>query len=238
MVNDSASASAACVPVCVLFLDVSNIGFFVKTDLFVPFVKTPVAHVGVYIKLTLILGGCPKIDHMKQQTLSARHANGFTLVELMVVVVILTILAMLAQPSFKFMLDRFEANSAAEGVISAWNLARSEAMNRAGDVRMIADSACAAGRWECGWQIQANASSGTPNTVNQVAAFSRVTVASTAGSNAFTFDRMGYPTVRGIHGFFVTPRSTTSDYNNILVCIDGGGRAVKQTGVAPGTVCR
>lgn len=54
----------------------------------------------------------------------AKHAKGFTLVELMVVIAVVAILAAAAMPAYRNLLDRYRIGKAAEDVISVISNAR------------------------------------------------------------------------------------------------------------------
>ena len=60
----------------------------------------------------------------------ARRTAGFTLVELMVVLAVLTIMLTLAAPSFTSFLRSAELSTAANSFVASLNAARSEAMKR------------------------------------------------------------------------------------------------------------
>ena len=62
-----------------------------------------------------------------------RHA-GFTLIELMIVVIVLAILASLAAPSFSDAIDRARLKSKVSGVVDVLEFAKSEAMKRSKNV--------------------------------------------------------------------------------------------------------
>lgn len=81
---------------------------------------------------------------MKQQ-------HGFTLIELMVTLAVLTILLTVGVPNFQSFMLKNRISTASNTLIGALNLARSEAIKRGVDVKMIR---LGSGAWEGGWLIQ------------------------------------------------------------------------------------
>lgn len=67
-----------------------------------------------------------------------RHSAGFTLVELMIVVAILAIIAAIAAPSFRTMIQNNRLTAAVNDVAGALQYARSEAVRRGRDVQVSA----------------------------------------------------------------------------------------------------
>jgi type IV fimbrial biogenesis protein FimT len=78
-----------------------------------------------------------------------RPARGFTLLEMMVVLVIAVILAGMAGPSFTQMIAAQRVRSAGTDIYAALVKARSEAIKRNANVTLTPK----AGGWQNGWQI-------------------------------------------------------------------------------------
>ena len=70
----------------------------------------------------------------KKHIASKKHNSGFTLIEMIVTVSIVSILASIAAPSFSGMLERNKATAAANEMVSALLLARSEALKRRNNI--------------------------------------------------------------------------------------------------------
>ena len=84
--------------------------------------------------------------------------KGFTLVELMVAVSVTLILLTVGVPSFNSTMLKMRASSVADGLISALNFARSEAMSRNERVTLCPSSnqiSCTVGaeNWNDGWLV-------------------------------------------------------------------------------------
>lgn len=71
---------------------------------------------------------------MINNTASKKINSGFTLIEMIVAVSIVAILASIAAPSFSGMLERNKASVAANEIVSALLLARSEALKRRNNI--------------------------------------------------------------------------------------------------------
>lgn len=83
------------------------------------------------------------------RSVSFRGSHGFTLTELLVVMVIVGILAAAAFPFFGSFLAQQRIKTASFDVISSLTLARSEAIKRNGSVDMTPTN----GNWQNGWTI-------------------------------------------------------------------------------------
>jgi len=79
--------------------------------------------------------------------------NGFSLVELMVVVAIVAILAAVAAPSFSVMLRNNRLAAASSALQVSLSLARSEAVKRGSNARVTVAANIAVGAWTNGWTV-------------------------------------------------------------------------------------
>jgi type IV fimbrial biogenesis protein FimT len=89
-----------------------------------------------------------------RSSLKFRSQPGFTLAEMMVVLVIVAILAAVAMPNLSSALANQRLRAAATDLVSAILLARSEAITRGVQVRV---APLAVGDWKSGWRVVATA---------------------------------------------------------------------------------
>lgn len=82
-------------------------------------------------------------------------SKGFTLIELLIVLTLVTILATLAIPSYKNLVEKNRARVQVNQLISAINLARSEAIRRHQVVTLCKseEGKSCSGEWSQGWII-------------------------------------------------------------------------------------
>ncbi len=131
--------------------------------------------------------------------------GGVTLVELVFAVAVLAILAAIAIPNFRTFTRSSQVTSAANDLVTALNLARSEAMTRGAPVTVCrsADQATCTdpdSDWDQGWIVLVNAGDDDANStlVVDINDIIRVysapggNVAMTGGANWMTYNPSGY----------------------------------------------
>lgn len=105
--------------------------------------------------------------------------RGFTLIELMVGIMVLAILVGFAVPSFRSFAIESRISAASAELVTALNLARSEALRRSNLVRVCASAdqaTCSASTdWATGWIVFADTDgNGSPSAAELVQAFGAV----------------------------------------------------------------
>lgn len=115
-------------------------------------------------------------------------SRGFSLIELLIVVVILGVVAAIAAPNFQNTIENNRVNSAAEGMRDAIAVARTEAIRQGTQVTLQPN--CSPPNWSCGWKI---ATTGGANTDPiRVGDFpSVISVSLSSGQNELTFNPNG-----------------------------------------------
>ena len=160
--------------------------------------------------------------------------KGFTLIELMIVMVIVSILTMIAAPSFRSVMADNRATSTANELLYALQVARTEAIKRNAMVSLCPSSDQATctgnGNWHLGWIIFLDVNTnGLRDNAEEIirvqnAFDSTVTL---AGPNAIQYATGGYlspATLLSIQA------SVVDSVNNKWVCLTAIGRSqVKST---------
>ncbi len=142
------------------------------------------------------------ILNTKQSAVSDRRQAGVTLMELLIVLVVISILATLAAPSFNGAIARSQVSGVRDSLVSSLQYARSEALKRKSPVSVCssADQAACAGNndWQDGWIVFADtdgdsALDGGEQILQVQYAENRVTTYA-AAATAITFNRIGQAT--------------------------------------------
>lgn len=130
--------------------------------------------------------------------------TGFTLVELMVTLAVVTILALIVVPNVRPILQNNRLSTTTNDFLSDINLARSEAIKRARDIEICTWNSTASptapacdgsGNWSGGWLIwvdmNRNGALDTDEIVRSREALAGMTLRPAAAVDPITFDRRG-----------------------------------------------
>ncbi|EJL69487.1 prepilin-type N-terminal cleavage/methylation domain-containing protein [Variovorax sp. CF313] len=146
--------------------------------------------------------------------------RGFTLVEMMVVIVLTAILLALALPSFNSLIEKYRVEGMASALMASVSHARSEAVRRGQVVTIRQRAECTGADWSCGWETVVGSGTGF-EIVRRQDPDARVAVEKSAlGSMAF--DPMGH--FSSVARVDFHPVGSTGSSNDIAVCISLGWR--------------
>jgi type IV fimbrial biogenesis protein FimT len=114
-----------------------------------------------------------------------RKEHGFTLIEMMVVVLVLALLSAVAAPSFRAMISGQRIKSASFDVVAMLTMTRSEAIKRNATTALPVTATPINNDWTQGWAITATDTTVTPNvtvTISRQTALPGLTVTCFTGS--------------------------------------------------------
>jgi type IV fimbrial biogenesis protein FimT len=183
-------------------------------------------------------------------------SQGFTIIEVMIVVAIMAILLALAGPSFTGLIERWRVRDSAESLTSSLYHARSEAIKRGGNVIIVkyansgaCTTATANTEWGCGWHVffdangngsqDACVAANTPNEcdIQTTPAPIRMQIKLPSSTGSITVDRWGMLSHTGgaatptSMAFELMPKDKTlSDASAAKLCTGTGGRIVRVKG--------
>ena len=163
--------------------------------------------------------------------------QGFTAIELMVVVSIIAVLAALAGPSFAQMIESWRVRDATESLRSTLLFARSEAIKRGGQIAIHklpnntngCTSATGNRDWDCGWIVchdtdNSGTCTSTEPVLQRIEAPAKVQVTRTGGSVSIKLNRWGLVDGTWL-GFSLVPLDKSTTHPGARgVCMSSGGR--------------
>lgn len=162
------------------------------------------------------------------------HSSGFTLIEVMVVVALVSIIATIAVPSWNDMIINARTRTAVNDWIASQQFARSEALRLNMSVTLCASSdgtSCTAQDFEAGWIVKrglpADPVATSTDLLQDALPRANVTmVPNTNAARAFTFLPTGLP-IGNFNGALLTVRDAnlaTPSALNKRICISKSGR--------------
>ena len=146
--------------------------------------------------------------------------RGFTLIEMMVVIVLMAVMLGLALPGFTGLVERYRAEAMAKALMASISDARAEAARRGVKVTMKQRTGCQGRDWSCGWDTLVGSGEAIEILKRQDPDGRVAIEKSTDG--AMSFDSMGYSTGGG--RFLLRPADSADSSKIVAVCLTLGGR--------------
>ena len=143
---------------------------------------------------------------------------GLTLIELMVTLAVVAVTLSIGVPSFQGMASSNRMSSAANSLIGALNVARSEAIKRGARVNVAATSTTT--NWTSGWKVQLNSDS---TAIGTIKAFDPLTGMQITGTSAqYQFLPTGFLALSAAETITVCDSSLTGETGRkITISISG-----------------
>ena len=180
------------------------------------------------------------------KNLQATPAAGYTLIELLIVVSIVSVLVALSAPGFQDTIEASTTNSQIKVMLTTLNLARSEAIKRGQDVALCASNDgtdCDEDDWSEGWIVFVDNNGdadGTAGSVDGGDEIIRVFDTLGAGStltfttDLYAYNSLGFSATGGNQTFLLCPDSGNSaNARSIDIGPSGRGRRVEEGLVCP-----
>jgi len=184
------------------------------------------------------------LGYMDRLIKDQQIGSGFSLIEMLVVVAVLSILLAVSLPNFQNMIERSGTNSQAKLFLTTLSLARSEAIKRGGNVAICAstDGAdCSAKAWGAGWIVFFDANGNANGLAGSVDAGDTLIRVFDSGGSAnvttftvdlFEYSTLGFSATDGTQTLLICPASSSAaNARSIVIGSSGRGRRV-ETGLA------
>ena len=184
------------------------------------------------------------LGYMDRLIKDQQIGSGFSLIEMLVVIAVLSILLAVSLPNFQNMIERSGTNSQAKLFLTTLNLARSEAIKRGGNVAICAstDGAdCSENSWGAGWIVFFDANGDATGLKGSVDAGDTLIRVFDSGGSAnvttftvdlFKYSTLGFSATNGTQTLLICPASSTAaNARSIVIGSSGRGRRV-ETGLA------
>lgn len=149
-------------------------------------------------------------------------ARGFTLVEMMTVIVLMTVLLAMALPNFSSLIEKYRVQGMASALMASLSHARSEAARRGKTVTLQQRAECRGRDWSCGWDTTVG-SGDTVETLRRQDPDTRVAIGKSS-LGAVSFDAMGHSAGLASFSFSFRPAGNDASSNAAAVCVALGGR--------------
>lgn len=167
-----------------------------------------------------------------------RPQSGFTLLELIITICIVAILGVLAAPSLREARVNATVNGSTNDLVTALNMARSEAVKRGRNVVVVAEG----GTWTAGWSVQEQATAQVLVSHPALPDEYRITAAAGGGGPSDTVVFAATGALAGATSFNFSvcrPSYSPGDAQSRRIIIEGPGsiRSRRNTSGSPAGSC-